>query len=469
MSRTVFDPKTEDRQIEHKQDPPHRIICKQRYADCIALTGTCEDKAARGIALKTSYIIICLAASAGLLAAVITVISGGSFVFLWCTSLVAACVVTIVLSSVHAVLVDFFQVIRSSTHGYDDESNDDVHAPDPGPVVAVRPPSAKQNSELRILAIDDDPLVLDLVKIIAQNASICHFTSASSAEAALAMLDDPNVTFHYLLIDIRMLDMDGIELCQRVRTLQRYRSTPITMLTAVHDIKHMSEAFRAGANDYITKPFDVADLEVRMRSAQKRHKSANKPHLATENLAAIKPQQLPPNNFEQASRPRRDRRNPLVSELVLSTYLSRLPEKALSGIGVFAVAIDRIEAIPATVLMRWRTELRVDLAAATALAFGSDLAVMAYTQDNDLLVVTHSVSQLVVVQIERDIERYLRSRWSDAGYGFAEKIVVSVGGPVQISGAKDDRKTYATDRALMLAEDRIAHKQRRSNLALRDV
>ncbi len=469
MSRTVFEQKTEDRQIEHKQDPPHRIICKQRYADCIALTGTCEDKAARGIALKTSYIIICLAASAGLLAAVITVISGGSFVFLWCTYLVAACVVTIVLSSVHAVLVDFFQVIRSSTHGYDDESNDDVHAPDPGPVVAVRPPSAKQNSELRILAIDDDPLVLDLVKIIAQNASICHFTSASSAEAALAMLDDPNVTFHYLLIDIRMLDMDGIELCQRVRTLQRYRSTPITMLTAVHDIKHMSEAFRAGANDYITKPFDVADLEVRMRSAQNRHKSATNAHLATENLAAIKPQQLPPNNFEQASRPRRDRRNPLVSELVLSTYLSRLPEKALSGIGVFAVAIDRIEAIPATVLMRWRTELRVDLAAATALAFGSDLAVMAYTQDNDLLVVTHSVSQLVVVQIERDIERYLRSRWSDAGYGFAEKIVVSVGGPVQISGAKDDRKTYATDRALMLAEDRIAHKQRRSNLALRDV
>jgi DNA-binding response OmpR family regulator len=469
MSRTVFEPKTEDRQIEHKQDPPHRTNCKQRYADCIALTGTCEDKAARGIALTTSYIIICLAASAGLLAAVITVISGGSFVFLWCIYLVAACVVTIVLSSVHAVLVDFFQVIRSSTHGYDDQSSDDVHAPDPATVVAVRPPSAQQNAELRILAIDDDPLVLDLIKIIARNASIRHFTSASSAEVALAMLDDPNVTFHYLLIDIRMLDMDGIELCQRVRTIQRYRSTPITMLTAVHDIKDMSEAFRAGANDYITKPFDVADLEVRLRSAQNRLKSAQNTHPAPENLTASKPQQSPLPNLEQASRFKRDRSNPLVSELALSTYLSRLPEKALGGIGVFAVAIDRIEVIPTAVLMRWRTEFRVDLAAATASAFGSDLAVMAYTQDNDLLVVTHSVSQLVVVQIEHDIERHLRSRWSDAGYGFAEKIVVSVGGPVQISGAKDDRKTYATDRALMLAEDRIAHKQRRSNLALRDV
>jgi hypothetical protein len=283
------------------------------------------------------------------------------------------------------------------------------------------------------------------------------------------MLDDPNVTFHYLLIDIRMLDMDGIELCQRVRTLQRYRSTPITMLTAVHDIKHMSEAFRAGANDYITKPFDVADLEVRLRSAQNRLKSAQNTHPAPENLSAIKPQQSPLPNLEQASRFKRDRRNPLVSELALSTYLSRLPEKALGGIGVFAVAIDRIEVIPTVVLMRWRTELRVDLAAATASAFGSDLAVMAYTQDNDLLVVTHSVSQLVVAQIEHDIERHLRSRWSDAGYEFAEKIVVSVGGPVQLSGAKDERKTFATDRALMLAEDRIAHKQRRLNLALRDV
>jgi hypothetical protein len=94
---------------------------------------------------------------------------------------------------------------------------------------------------------------------------------------------------------------------------------------------------------------------------------------------------------------------------------------------------------------------------------------MAYTQDNDLLVVTHSVSQLAVAQIEHDIERHLRSRCSDAGYRFAEKIVVSVGGSVQLSGAKDGRKTYATDRALMLAEDRMAQKQGRSHLALRDV
>ena len=469
MSRTVFEPKTEDRQIEHKQDPPHRINRKQRHAGCIALIGTCEDKAARGIALTTGYIIICLAASAGLLAAVITVISGGSFVFLWGTYMVAGCLITIVLSSVHAVLIDFFQVIKSSARGYDDENNDDVRARDPAPVVALRPSNARQNTELRILAVDDDPLVLDLVKIIAQNAGIRHFVTAPSAEAALVILDDPNITFHYLLIDIRMLNMDGIELCQHVRTRQRYRSTPITMLTAVHDIKHMSEAFRAGANDYITKPFDVADLEVRLRSAQNRHKSANNAHLTPENLVAIKPQQLPTPNFERASRPWRGRRNPLVSELALSTYLSRLPEKTLGGIGVFAVAIDRIEVIPAAVLMRWRTELRVDLAAATAPAFGSDLAVMAYTQDNDLLVVTHSVSQLDVTQIEHDIERHLRSRWSDAGYRLAEKIVVSVGGPVQLSGAKDERKTFATDRALMLAEDRIAHKQRRFNLALRDV
>ena len=383
--------------------------------------------------------------------------------------MIAVCFITVVLSSVRAVWIDFLHVIKASMHGYDDQSSDDGHATDPAPVVAIRLHSAKQNAEFRILAVDDDPLVLDLVKIIAQNASIRHFTSASSAEAALAMLNDPHITFHSLLIDIRMLGMDGIELCQRARTLQRYRSTPITMLTAVHDVKHMSDAFRAGANDYITKPFDVADLEVRLRSAQNRLKSAQNTHPASENLTTIKPQQSPLPNIERASRFKRDRRNPLVSELALSTYLSRLPEKALGGIGVFAVAIDRIDAIPAAVLMPWRTGLRVDLAAATVAAFGSDLAVMAYTQDNDLLVVTHSVSQVVVAQIENDIERQLRSQLLDTENSLAEKIVVSVGGPVQLSGAKDDRKTYATDRALMLAEDRISHKQGRSHLALRDV
>jgi DNA-binding response OmpR family regulator len=383
--------------------------------------------------------------------------------------MIAGCLVSIVLSSVRAVLVDFIHVIKASKRGYDDQSNDDVRAPDPALIASVRAPRATQNAELSMFAVDDDPLILDLVKIIAQNAGIRNFVTASSAEAALVILDDPNITFHYLLIDIRMLDMDGIELCQRVRSLQRYRSTPITMLTAVHDIKYMSEAFRAGANDYITKPFDVADLEIRLRSAQNRHKSANNAHLAAEKLITLEAPHIPTTRFKRMSSFWKDRRNPLVSELALSTYLARVPRTALGSIEVIAVAIGRTEAIPAAVLMQWRTELRVDLAAGTAAAFGSDLAIMAYTQDNELLVVTHSDSQMVVAKIEHDIERHLRSRWSDAGYRFAEKIVVSVGGPVQLSGAKDGRKTYAIDRALMLAEDRMAQKQGRSHLALREV
>jgi len=65
-----------------------------------------------------------------------------------------------------------------------------------------------------------------------------------------------------------MPGMDGIELCRWVRQIPRYHQTPIIMLTAMRDMKNMGEAYRAGATDYATKPFDIEDLGMRLRVAQ---------------------------------------------------------------------------------------------------------------------------------------------------------------------------------------------------------
>jgi len=417
--------------------------------------------------LLICYIVIGLAT--GVVASLISALSGGSFLLLWCTYVSAGLVSIAVLSGAYSVLIDFFHVIKASTYGYDRQKTKDCRETATFTKVESLPPSTRQGAELRILAVDDDPLILDLIKVIAQSAGIYNFVTAPSGEAALAMLADPRITFHYFLFDIKMVGMDGIELCQRVREIPRYRVTPITMLTGVRDVAHMSQAFRAGANDYVTKPFDVAELEVNLHLALKSYKLRVDANSSTKGRGINGSTQISGIKFKRIGGIWHDRRNPLVDEIVLSTYLTRLPQKALEDIRVFAVSIGRLDTVPARELHQWRAELRGDLAEAAAESFGGNLTVMAHTEDYDLLVVTHSVSPLDPIEIERDIELRLRRRWSATDYGLADKVVTSVGGPVQLRSANFERNTFAIDRAIMLSEDRIVNKLGASLRALRNV
>ena len=74
--------------------------------------------------------------------------------------------------------------------------------------------------------------------------------------------------FDCLLFDISMPGMDGVELCRCVRQFPQYRQTPVIMLTAMRDMTHMGDAYRAGATDYVTKPFDIEELGLRLHAAQ---------------------------------------------------------------------------------------------------------------------------------------------------------------------------------------------------------
>ena len=66
-----------------------------------------------------------------------------------------------------------------------------------------------------------------------------------------------------------MPEMDGIELCALIRQMDEYKSSPILMITAMTERKHIEGAFIAGANDYINKPFDPLELSVRIQLAEK--------------------------------------------------------------------------------------------------------------------------------------------------------------------------------------------------------
>ena len=121
---------------------------------------------------------------------------------------------------------------------------------------------------MKILAVDDDPYILEILTMMAARAGFTDVSTSLSGEIALDMLNKGDVVFDCLLLDISMPDMDGIELCQLVRSMPAYRKTPVIMLTAMTEKDYIDRAFQAGATDYANKPFDIVELNARLRMAQ---------------------------------------------------------------------------------------------------------------------------------------------------------------------------------------------------------
>ena len=102
-----------------------------------------------------------------------------------------------------------------------------------------------------------------------EQADLNDLHTAPSGPAALDMIKAQKVPFDCMLLDVDMPEMDGIELCRRIRTVPGYEDKPILMLTAKTDSMSIEKAFAAGANDYIAKPFNLKDIYNRIRVAER--------------------------------------------------------------------------------------------------------------------------------------------------------------------------------------------------------
>jgi len=125
---------------------------------------------------------------------------------------------------------------------------------------------------MRILIVDDSEDSRDLAEGTLLSAGYDDVVTAASGWEALKILDvgrnsDERPDFDIALLDIVMPDMDGVETCSRIRNDQRYTDLPIIMLTSVDDMDTLSNAFVAGANDYVTKPVNRMELIARVRAA----------------------------------------------------------------------------------------------------------------------------------------------------------------------------------------------------------
>lgn len=116
-------------------------------------------------------------------------------------------------------------------------------------------------SGLRILVIDDDPLVRWSVTERLRAGDLEVIQAGSVAEATAALAKSPDL----MLLDYTLPDGDGLSILREAHTGDP--DLPVIMLTAHHDAETIVAAMKAGAFDYLTKPFEVAEVEVRVRRA----------------------------------------------------------------------------------------------------------------------------------------------------------------------------------------------------------
>lgn len=125
-----------------------------------------------------------------------------------------------------------------------------------------------------ILIIEDDDDIRELIKLQLEREG--HLVSdAHNAQAGLEVSQIKN--FDLLIVDRMLPDMKGTELCQTLRLLEVWKETPILMLTAMSENHDIIEGLDAGADDYITKPFDLNVLKARVRALLRRRQVGPRP------------------------------------------------------------------------------------------------------------------------------------------------------------------------------------------------
>jgi DNA-binding response OmpR family regulator len=120
------------------------------------------------------------------------------------------------------------------------------------------------NKEFKILVVDDEKNIVDVVKAYLEKEGF-QVVTASDGEAALNIFNKE--TIHLIVLDLMLPKISGEEVCGKVRAVS---SVPIIMLTAKAEEDERIEGISIGADDYLVKPFSARELVVRVKALLRR-------------------------------------------------------------------------------------------------------------------------------------------------------------------------------------------------------
>lgn len=130
----------------------------------------------------------------------------------------------------------------------------------------------KSNFYMQILIVEDEPAVSSLLKKTLEDEGY-EISVAMDGNIAWDLIEKNN--YHLFIFDLMLPGLNGIELCKRCR--KNKIDTPILMLTALGTTDNIVMGLDSGADDYLTKPFKIAELLARIRTLIRRKNNGNNP------------------------------------------------------------------------------------------------------------------------------------------------------------------------------------------------
>ena len=123
---------------------------------------------------------------------------------------------------------------------------------------------------MKILVVDDEKLLVKGIRFNLENEGYDVITGSDGMEAVeLAGSENPDL----IVLDLMMPRLDGLEACTKIR---EFSQVPIIMLTAKADDMDKLLGFEHGADDYLTKPFNILELKARIKALLRRSKSGRR-------------------------------------------------------------------------------------------------------------------------------------------------------------------------------------------------
>ncbi|MFZ3384043.1 MAG: response regulator [Candidatus Methanoperedens sp.] len=114
----------------------------------------------------------------------------------------------------------------------------------------------------KVLVVDDEPTNIELLEgYLSKDYDILKAHDGNEA-IIIVEANPPDI----ILLDIMMPGMNGYEVCKKLKDDRNTNHIPIVMVTALHEKEDRNKAIEAGADDFITKPFDIIELTVRVKS-----------------------------------------------------------------------------------------------------------------------------------------------------------------------------------------------------------
>jgi two-component system chemotaxis response regulator CheY len=112
----------------------------------------------------------------------------------------------------------------------------------------------KENVPMKIMLVDDSTTIRRILKGLLAPLGVTNIVEAANGALALKLLPD-NPDVDYILLDWNMPEMDGMTFLKQVRANEMYKAIKIVMCTSEADKAKVIDAIKAGANNYIVKPF----------------------------------------------------------------------------------------------------------------------------------------------------------------------------------------------------------------------